>query len=105
VFLRRVDPNIVARERSELAAESVQRSPVTVRIGNDVESGVLYGWARADSERSGKGLVLTTREYAAGLHEEVLRWVPADAVGPGDPGQDQARADGPRGVSERESRS
>jgi hypothetical protein len=79
-------------------------SPVTVRLGDSVEAGLLYGWARADSERSGKGLVLTTREFVAELQEEVLRWVPAASVGQGHPAQPEVPGAGPRGTIESESR-
>ena len=89
-----MDPNILVRECDELADASVSPSPVTVRIGDSVESGVLYGWARRGSERSGKGLVLTTREYVAGLPEEVLRWVSAASVNPRDPGEPKPAAMG-----------
>lgn len=82
MFLRRVDPNILARERANLAERSARPTPVSVRVGDCFEPGLLYGWARADSERSGKGLVLTIREIASDLQEEVLRWTAAASVVP-----------------------
>lgn len=86
MFLRRIDPKLLSRERDELAERSAQPNPVMVRVGDSDERGMFYGWARADSVRSGKGLVLTTREFVSDLHEEVLRWVPAAAVRPVDSG-------------------
>lgn len=95
MFLRRVDPNILARERRELV-EAVRPEAVTVRVGDCVEAGVFYGWARSDSKRSGKALILSTREFAAELQEEVLRWVPAASIRPIDTGRAEASGGVPR---------
>lgn len=49
VFLRRVDPNLLARKHAELAEGTARPTPVMVAVGDSAEPGVLHGWARADS--------------------------------------------------------
>lgn len=76
-MLRRIDPNRLSRERVRLAHPLDAPKAVKVQTFQGQQAGVLHGWATPDGGTGPRrALVIVTDEYATGMFEERLCWLP-----------------------------